>query len=121
MKFKISREWCEQQARQEDGCEIGAGALAMSPVMRFKSIKWDEPKDHPPVAVSGDKGGVGVESEDTIVGRFSVGSFDGGKSFLAFFRWQKIGDKYPSLEEAKAACQADFERRVLSCLESEDD
>lgn len=85
--------------------------------MKFKPIKWGEPQQNPPIAVSGDKGGVGVDSEDTIVGRFSVGSFDGGKSFLAFFRWQQIGGKYTSLEAAKAACQADFERRVLSCLE----
>ena len=89
--------------------------------MKFKLIKWKQPQHHAPSRMSGDRGGIGVDSEDTIVGRFSVGSFDGCQTFVAFFRWSQIGGKYSSLEEAKAACQADFERRVLSCLESQDD
>jgi hypothetical protein len=74
---------------------------------KIKQLEWD------------DYDGVYFDSI-SAVGHYIV--FDGGKFSEASYRFAlsyngNLVDYFESLDEAKAAAQADFERRIMECLD----
>lgn len=79
----------------------------------IKPLVWSVPQQNKPQKITGDLGGSSTVAS-TVIGSFTVASFDDDKTFHAM----GTGDpgKYGSMDEAKAAVQAYHDRRVRSCL-----
>ena len=84
--------------------------------LEAKKLKWRKPTDHPQ-----DMEGECSSVANGIGGRYSISNpernKDGVYGWLLYladdeFKWEW----FPSIAEAKAAAQADFERRILSCV-----
>ncbi|MDP8249952.1 hypothetical protein [Pseudochrobactrum saccharolyticum] len=84
--------------------------------VEVKKLEWRKPTDHPQ-----DMEGECSSVANGIGGRYSISNpernKDGVYGWLLYladdeFRWEW----FPSIGEAKAAAQADFERRILSCV-----
>lgn len=87
--------------------------------MRIRTLQWGEPEQMPPRSIFQDKGGVKVTA-DTILGEYSVQSFDGNQTFHALGR-HMLGkpqqDGFTTIEEAKIAANMFYMSVMRSAME----
>ncbi len=81
--------------------------------LAIKPLIWGAPQHNLPQKITGDLGG-SSSSASSVVGSFTVASFDGDKTFHSMGTGEP--GRYGSMEEAKAAVQSYHDRRVRSCL-----
>ena len=88
-----------------------------APAPVVKALEWGEPVHYDVQIISSDKGGISVRAPDGLGFKYEVYSVDGNVTFWAARCGKNLEpEAHFILKAAKAACQADYERRILSAL-----